>query len=56
MVDLPVDGIAARTPLRRLSTPDQVAAPALFLISAANTSITGEVIREGSSTGRSTHV
>jgi 3-oxoacyl-[acyl-carrier protein] reductase len=50
-----VDGVAARVPLGRLSTPAEVVAPALFLTSAANTSITGEVIREGSSTGRSGH-
>lgn len=47
--------IAARVPLGRLSVPEEVTAPALFLTSAANTSITGEVIREGSSTGRSSH-
>lgn len=49
------ESIASRLPLKRLSTPDDVAAPILFLTSAANTSITGEIIREGSSTRRSSH-
>src|SRR5690606_12384389 len=47
--------MAARTPLERLSYPEDLAGPALFLTSAMNSSITGEVIREGSSTGRSSH-
>jgi len=47
--------MAARTPLERLSYPEELAGPALFLTSAMNSSITGEVIREGSSTGRSSH-
>lgn len=50
------EALAARQPLGRLSTPDDLAGPVLFLSSAANTSITGEVLREGSSTGRSTHL
>lgn len=49
------ESVAARTPLGQLSRPDEVVAPALFLTAEANTSITGEVIREGSSTGRSAH-
>jgi NAD(P)-dependent dehydrogenase (short-subunit alcohol dehydrogenase family) len=49
------DATASRTPLGRLSTPEDLVAPVLFLTSAANSSITGEVLREGSSTGRSSH-
>lgn len=49
------DRMADRLPLGRFSEPEEVTAPALFLTSAANTSITGEVIREGSATGRSSH-
>lgn len=50
-----LDGVGGSVPLGRLSEPEDVAAPALFLTSAANTSVTGEVLREGSSTGRSSH-
>ena len=50
-----LDGVGDSVPLGRLSEPREVAAPALFLTSAANTSVTGEIIREGSSTGRSSH-
>lgn len=46
---------AAAVPSGRLSTAEDVAALVLFLGSAANTNISGEVIREGSSTGRSAH-
>jgi len=49
------DAVAARVPLGRLSTPEDIVSPVLYLTSAANTSITGEVIREGTSTGRSSH-
>lgn len=50
------EAIASRNPLGRLSDPEDLAGAALFLTSTANRSITGEVIREGSSTGRSGHV
>jgi len=46
---------AARTPSRRLSAPDDVAGLILFLGSAANQNISGELIRDGSATGRSAH-
>jgi 3-oxoacyl-[acyl-carrier protein] reductase len=42
----------ALTPQRRVSTPEDVAALALWLGSATNTSVTGEVIREGTSAAR----
>ena len=48
--------IAARTPSGRLSSPADVAALIVFLGSAANANITGEIVAEGSSTGRSAHV
>lgn len=50
------DSIAARIPSRRLSRPSDVAGLIVFLGSEANGNITGEVIAEGSSTGRSSHV
>ncbi len=42
----------ALTPLRRVSTAEDVARVVLWLGSPANTSVTGEVIREGTSTAR----
>lgn len=48
--------VAAHTPSRRLSVPDDVARLILFLGSEANANITGETVYEGSSTGRSGHV
>lgn len=48
--------VASRIPARRLSTPDDVASLVAFLGSPANRSVTGEVVAEGSSTGRSAHV
>ncbi|MFG6199105.1 SDR family NAD(P)-dependent oxidoreductase [Nonomuraea sp. JJY05] len=51
-----LDAIAARTPTRRLSTADDLAALILFLGSAANRNLTGEIIRDGSNAGRSSHV
>lgn len=48
-------GVASRVPLRRLSAPAELTGPALFLTSELNTSVTGELLREGSSTGRSSH-
>jgi NAD(P)-dependent dehydrogenase (short-subunit alcohol dehydrogenase family) len=47
--------VAANTPSRRLSSPDEVASLVTFLGSEANANLTGEIIREGSSTGRSGH-
>jgi len=40
------------TPQRRVSTPDDVARVVLWLGSDANTSVTGEVVREGTSAAR----
>jgi NAD(P)-dependent dehydrogenase (short-subunit alcohol dehydrogenase family) len=48
--------VAALTPSGRLSTPDDVATLVVFLGSAANRNITGEIVYEGSSNGRSAHV
>jgi len=48
-------GIAGRVPSRRLSEPGDVAGLIVFLASAANQNISGEVVREGSATGRSAH-
>ncbi len=42
----------ALTPQRRASTPDDIAALAVWLGSPANTSVTGELIREGTSAAR----
>jgi 3-oxoacyl-[acyl-carrier protein] reductase len=49
------EAIAGRVPSRKLSTPEDVAALIVFLASAANQNISGELIREGSATGRSAH-
>jgi NAD(P)-dependent dehydrogenase (short-subunit alcohol dehydrogenase family) len=49
------DGFAARTPTRRLSGPDDLAELIVFLASAANRNMSGELFREGSATGRSAH-
>ena len=46
------DRAAALTPQRRVSNAGDVAALALWLGSDANTSVTGEVIREGTSAAR----
>jgi 3-oxoacyl-[acyl-carrier protein] reductase len=46
------DRVAAATPQKRLSTPGDVANLVVYLASAANTSVTGEVIREGTSNAR----
>ncbi|MGA4994241.1 SDR family NAD(P)-dependent oxidoreductase [Nonomuraea bangladeshensis] len=48
-----LDEIAARTPSRRLSTADDMAALIVFLGSAANRNVTGELVRDGSNAGRS---
>ncbi|MEZ7132393.1 SDR family NAD(P)-dependent oxidoreductase [Nonomuraea sp. AD125B] len=50
-----LDEIAARTPSRRLSTADDMAALIVFLGSAANRNVTGELVRDGSNAGRSSH-
>ncbi|MCF6468937.1 SDR family oxidoreductase [Nonomuraea sp. MG754425] len=50
-----LDRLAARTPSRRLSTADDMAALIVFLGSAANRNLTGEIIRDGSNAGRSAH-
>jgi NAD(P)-dependent dehydrogenase (short-subunit alcohol dehydrogenase family) len=44
------DEVAARTPTRRLSAPEDVAPMVLFLGSAANSNISGEVVHEGQAT------
>jgi len=49
------DTIAARTPSKRLSTAEDVASLIVFLGSAANRNVTGEIVREGSATARSIH-
>ncbi|MEW9549647.1 SDR family NAD(P)-dependent oxidoreductase [Nonomuraea sp. NPDC050783] len=51
-----LDEIAARTPTRRLSTAEDLAALIVFLGSAANRNVTGELVRDGSNAGRSSHV
>jgi 3-oxoacyl-[acyl-carrier protein] reductase len=47
-----LDGIL---PLRRLSDPGDLAELVVFLASAANRNVSGELVREGSATGRSAH-
>jgi 3-oxoacyl-[acyl-carrier protein] reductase len=46
---------AARVPGRRLSAPEDLAGLVVFLASAANRGVSGELVREGSATGRSAH-
>lgn len=50
--DTIIQTLAASTPTRRLSDPDDVAQLIVFLGSNANRNLTGEVIREGSSAAR----
>jgi NAD(P)-dependent dehydrogenase (short-subunit alcohol dehydrogenase family) len=50
------ESVSARIPSRRLSGPEEVASLIVFLCSEANGNITGEVIHEGSATGRATWV
>ncbi|MEV0621644.1 SDR family oxidoreductase [Nonomuraea sp. NPDC050404] len=50
-----LDQIAARTPSRRLSTAEDMAALIVFLGSEANRNLTGEIIRDGSNAARSAH-
>jgi NAD(P)-dependent dehydrogenase (short-subunit alcohol dehydrogenase family) len=47
--------VSASIPSRRLSTPEEVARLVVFLGSAANGNISGEIVREGSSTAGSAH-
>jgi NAD(P)-dependent dehydrogenase (short-subunit alcohol dehydrogenase family) len=49
------DGFAARIPTGRLSTPEDLARLIVFLASEANGNVSGELVREGSATGRSAH-
>jgi NAD(P)-dependent dehydrogenase (short-subunit alcohol dehydrogenase family) len=51
-----VDALAAATPTRRLSHADDVAGLIVFLGSAANGNLTGEVVRDGSSAARAPHL
>lgn len=53
--DAIVQNLAAATPTRRLSDPDDVARLVVFLGSDANRNLTGEVIREGSAAARARH-
>ncbi|TDE42588.1 SDR family oxidoreductase [Nonomuraea mesophila] len=50
------DEVASMTPSRRLSTADDLAALIVFLGSADNRNLTGEIIRDGSNAGRSVHI
>ncbi|WP_158851776.1 SDR family NAD(P)-dependent oxidoreductase [Saccharothrix deserti] len=51
-----VTALASATPTRRLSDSDDVARIAVFLGSAANGNLTGELIRDGSSAARAPHI
>jgi 3-oxoacyl-[acyl-carrier protein] reductase len=44
------DGVAAQTPTRRLSVPEDVASMIVFLGSAANSNTSGEIVHEGQAT------
>lgn len=44
------DSVAAQTPTRRLSVPEDVASTIVFLGSAANTNTSGEIVHEGQAT------
>ena len=46
------DEVARHTPTGRLSAPEDVAGLIVYLGSPANRNLSGEVVREGSSTGR----
>ncbi len=48
--------VGCADPSQRLSTPQDVAKLIVFLGSAANANLAGELLREGSSAGRSGHV
>lgn len=45
------DRVAAQTSTRRLSVPEDVAPIVVFLASAANANISGEIVREGQAAG-----
>jgi 3-oxoacyl-[acyl-carrier protein] reductase len=47
--------VSGAVPSRRLSTPEEVARLVVFLGSQANGNISGEIVREGSSTAGSAH-
>jgi len=47
--------LAAAVPSRRLSDPQDVAQLVVFLGSAANGNVSGEIVREGSANGRAPH-
>lgn len=51
-----VSALASATPTRRLSDSDDVARIVVFLGSAANGNLTGELIRDGSSAARAPHI
>ncbi|MEU1981367.1 SDR family NAD(P)-dependent oxidoreductase [Nocardia sp. NPDC019395] len=53
--DAVIAELAAGTPTRRLSDPDDVARLIVFLGSDSNRNLTGEVLREGSSAARAAH-
>jgi 3-oxoacyl-[acyl-carrier protein] reductase len=44
------DSVAAQTPTRRLSDPEDVASTIVFLGSAANTNTSGAIVHEGQAT------
>ncbi len=50
-----IEALAEGTPSRRLSTPDDIAPLLVFLGSAANGNLTGELVREGTSAARAPH-
>jgi 3-oxoacyl-[acyl-carrier protein] reductase len=50
------EAVAAHSPSRRLSRPEDVARLIVFLGSEGNANITGEIVYDGSSNGRSGHV
>jgi 3-oxoacyl-[acyl-carrier protein] reductase len=50
-----INRLAAGTPSRRLSAPDDVASLIVFLGSQANGNLTGEILRDGSSAARAPH-
>src|SRR5690606_1845307 len=51
-----IDRLSAAVPTRRLSGPEEVAGLVVFLGSAANGNLTGELVREGSSAARAPHL
>lgn len=51
-----LERLAAGAPSRRLSVPDDIARLVVFLGSAANGNITGELVRDGSATARAPYL